>query len=549
MNIGATVANALWLAASFQAARRFARVLHQPEEAQRAWLTRQLARHARSEFGREHDFSAIQTPTEFARRVPLSDYESVAPYIPRIQRGELDVLSCGRVTHLAPTSGSSGGARKLIPFSASLQEGFNAAVSAWMIDLVRQRPALVAGPGYWSVSPLADSDDGEESIAPNDARSTVPVGFADDADYLGSGAAWLVRRALAAPSALRHVRDIDAFWSLTALALLRDRDLRLISIWHPSFLDLLLAGAERSWPVLLGAIAEGTCPWLGALPEQHRRGWITAPDRARSDELRCIGAHDCASWWPRLQILSCWGEQAAEHGWRALVQRFPRVLVQAKGLLATEGVITIPLGSARPLAIESHFFEFIDANGDLRFAHQLERGSNYEVVVTNGGGLWRYRLGDMVECAGHVHATPSLRFLGRAGRVSDLRGEKLNEPFVAEVLRALWNESEAPEYAALRAWDAEGRAGYELLVSSDLTDDSLRAADAVPTRDHALAERLEAVLATNPHYALARRLGQLETVRVVRVDRELALADVRVHPGRLGDAKPRVLLSANDRSD
>lgn len=531
VSTGAAVANTLWLATGLGAAWRFHRALGDPGATQTAWLQRQVRQHAASTFGQSHDFAAIRTIADFVRRVPLGSYDDVAPAVERIRRGERDVLTVGRVTHLAPTSGSSG-ARKLIPFSASLQTGFNRAVSAWMHDLARQRPALVAGPAYWSVSPLSDVD-----AAGNDSRGgvpdEVPIGFADDADYLGEGAAWLVRQALAAPSSLRHVRDGEAFWALTALALLRRRPLRLISIWHPSFLDLLIEAAARQWPLLLDAIASGECPWIAALPPEARAEWRVAPDPRRSRELRHIGTDDWSAWWPHLQIVSCWGEQGAEPGWRTLMRRLPHVLVQPKGLLATEGVVTLPLGSAHVLAVTSHFFEFLDARGGVRLAHQLDRGAHYEVILTNGGGLWRYRLGDVVECTGHLQATPTLRFLGRAGRVSDLRGEKLSEPFVAETLRTIWGDAGPPAYAALRAWSDQSRAGYELLVSDEVD---------VEFTDAAI-HRLEAVLRANPHYALARRLGQLDAVRAVRVARDAALADIESHAGRVGDAKPRLLIA------
>ena len=529
MNAGATLANVLWLAKSSGAASRFAAALRDPRGAQTRWLATQLARHAPSDFGRRHDFAALASPAAFARRVPLSEYRDVAPSIARIRSGEGDVLACGRVTHLAPTSGSTG-ARKLIPFTASLQDGFRVAVSSWMIDLARQRPAMTGGPGYWSVSPLADNED--------DAPTATPVGFADDADYLGGASAWLVRQAQAAPAALRHVREPADFWSLLLLALLRQRDLRLISIWHPSFFQVLVGAAEGCWPALLEAIATGACPWVQALPVEARAAWRIAPDPARADELRRLGAGRWVEWWPRLQILSCWGEQAAEAGWARLRQQLPNVLVQAKGLLATEAVVTIPLGNEKPLAVTSHFFEFIDDRGELLLAHELSRGAHYEVVVTNGGGLWRYRLGDMVECTGFVHRTPSLRFLGRNGRVSDLRGEKLSETFVGEALRSLWSDQPLPAYVALRASEHEGLAGYELLVSVDATSTSVTP----------LADRLEEVLRTNPNYALARRLGQLNALRVIPVELTHGADELNAQHGRMGDSKPQLLLRLGDAS-
>ena len=491
MSAGPFLANALWLAGSLPAARRFDRALSNPQSAQEHWLRAQLRRHARSEFGREHSFASL-TPREFTRTVPLSDYSAIEERIGTIANGARDVLACGPVTHLAPTSGSTG-ARKLIPFNASLQEAFNAAVGPWVMDLARQRPGIFGGPAYWSISPVAETERSD---------TVVPIGFADDADYLGGARAWLVRQALAVPASIRHVTDTNEFWKQTLIALLRRRDLRLISVWHPSFVDLLVQAAVPAWHDLMSALGS---------------------DRAA--ELRRIGPYDWPHWWPSLQVVSCWGEQAAEPGWRTLKERLPNVLVQPKGLLATECVVTIPLGAYRPLAVTSHFFEFLDNDGNARLAHQLERNTPYEVVVTNGGGLWRYRLGDMVECTGFVRATPSLRFLGRAGRVSDLRGEKLSEMFVAQVLTSVFGESRS--WAALRPRAQDDVVGYDLLADSDRAD---------------LAQLVDEALLANPHYALARRLGQLAPVRLVRVGPDAEARLLEQSRGRLGDVKPVVLL-------
>lgn len=539
MNPGSALANVLWLASGVGHVKLFGDALSNPAAAQQDWLRAQLVRHAASDFGQRHDFAAIHDVASYVRQIPLTEYGAIERDIRRIANGEADVLARGPVTHLAPTSGSTGG-RKLIPFSPSLTNAFNAAVFQWLFDLVRQRPGIMAGPAYWSISPLAEPEPRPDGIHPSGVPAQpagvpaqpagVPIGFADDADYLGGSRAWLVREVMAVPSSVRAVSDTRAFWRLTLLALLRQRGLRLISIWHPSFLDLLTNAAEEVWPELVGAVGSGMNPWEDALSPASRPAWLANPDPGRSAELKRIGAREWPRWWPQLQVVSCWGEQAAEPGWRALVRRLPQVVVQAKGLLATECVVTIPWQDDKPLAVMSHFFEFLDEGGEPRLAHQLVPGRSYEVVVTNGGGLWRYRLGDVVECTGHVEATPSLRFVGRA-RVSDLRGEKLSEAFVAGVLAALWPANRRPSYAALKACDRDGHAGYELLVSPDGFSSGSE-----------LGPRLDMALAANPHYALARRLGQLSPVTVVIVSADASVEELRAVRGRIGDAKPQVLL-------
>ncbi len=494
MRMASTIAQCAWMASNLPSARRFASALQRPAEVQGEWLMRRIAADAESMFGREHDFASLRSPADFARRVPMRDWDGFAPWVERIRLGEKSVLGIEEVTHLAPTSGSLG-ARKLIPFTASLHRGFTSAVAAGMVDVAGLEPGILGGPAYWSISPLADEQD---------ASAEVPVGFVDDAEYLGGWRAMLARVLMAVPSDLRLERDVDRFWLRTATHLLAARNLRLISVWHPSFLDLLIGEIRRHWDEVLSGL-----------------------EVSRAAELAGLGSADPAAWWPALRVISCWGDLAAAPGMKRLAAGFPGVRVQAKGLLATEAVVTIPWRGGYPLAVTSHFFEFLDASGEVRQAHQLTRGEAYEVVVTNGGGLWRYRLGDLVECDGWMGATPTLRFLGRSGRVSDLCGEKLSEPFVAGLLAELWpDDAGRPLVAFLRAVSGHP-AGYDLVVSHEIGEQLLCC----------LEERLQA----NPHYALARRLGQLRELRMV-CDPAAGLAAQAPGRQRLGDIKPAVLV-------
>src|SRR4029079_15282110 len=101
--------------------------------------------------------------------------------------------------------------------------------------------------------------------------------------------------------------------------------------------------------------------------------------------------------------------------------------------------------------IRSHFFEFVAPDGTVALAHELSRDMDYRVVITTGGGLYRYDLSDRVRVDGFVHATPSLRFIGKDDRISDRCGEKLSDGFVANALTALFARRAPPRFAMLAA--------------------------------------------------------------------------------------------------
>ena len=97
--------------------RRMQRFMRQPIAAQEFELKEllQLAKH--TEWGKRYGFRSIRSREEFARRVPIQDYESLKPYINRMMHGEKDVLWNGRVKWFSKSSGTTSDKSKFIPVS------------------------------------------------------------------------------------------------------------------------------------------------------------------------------------------------------------------------------------------------------------------------------------------------------------------------------------------------------------------------------------------------------------------------------------------------
>jgi len=509
----------LWVASSVPAWNAFRRALRGPNEVQLQLLRHYLAQNADTAWGREHQFSEIRTYTEFIQRVPLRQYDDFEPWIARIKRGEQGVLTREPVTHFIPTSGSSG-ARKLVPFTAGMQREFNRAIGPWITDLFRGFPSLPLGSAYWSVSPAIQVSGSEPSV--------VPIGFEDDSSYLGGSRKRLIDSVMAVPSEVRFVSDIEQFRYLTLLCLLRQSDLRLISVWHPSFLSLLLDALPAHWQNLLDDISRGQCRYSAALAPPVLRALKRRPMPARANYLQKADPLSPEGVWPQLKVISCWGDANAELGIGDLQRRFPTVFVQRKGLLATEAFVTIPFSGCYPLAVCSHFFEFIDDQGAVHLASDLKESETYEVVATTAGGLCRYRLQDQVRVTGFVEKTPAFRFLGRKGNVSDRFGEKLSQAFVSQVLQQLTtNLQTTPRFAMLAPDEDSSGCCYTLYVEGAI--------------EAKLATRLDALLRQNPHYEWCRKLDQLRPPRVFQITAdgyETFVSREMCEGTRLGDIKP-----------
>jgi GH3 auxin-responsive promoter len=522
-------------AAMAPSALRFYHVLERPEAAQAECLRRVLRAMAGSQqAARIPGFERISRPSEFQAAVPVSTPDSVVADVERIAAGEARVLTGAPVVRFEPSGGSSG-ASKLVPVTRGLLEEFHRALAPLLFELLHRRPALRAGPSYWSISPIGRKQ--------GETPGGIPVGSMEDSAYFPRFLQPLLARMFAVPGAVARLPDVESCRYVTLWFLVACEDLTLISVWNPSFLTLLMDALEVHGERLAEDLERGTCRPPGHEGDAEVQAVLSrlrfSPQPGRAQVLRRALKEGLSgrALWPRLSLLSMWTDAQAAHAVGPACRRFEGVEVQGKGLLATEGVVTLPLFDvpAPALAVRSHFYEFADPehpDARPRLAHELEQGRDYVVLLSTSGGLLRYRLGDLVRVEGFVGATPCLRFMGRADAVSDLVGEKLAATRVTAVLAATLPElfgGSRPRFAML-APEWEAPPAYRLFVETDAPDDQLARA----------AEAIERALHEGYHYRYARELGQLGPVRAVRVTEGVRRYEARcIALGqRAGDIKP-----------
>ncbi|WP_343622889.1 GH3 auxin-responsive promoter family protein [Flavobacterium lindanitolerans] len=69
-----------------------------------------------TQFGQDHNFSEIKSFSDFAKNVPIRDYEGLKSYVEKVKKGEENVLWKGKPIYFAKTSGTTSGA-KYIPLT------------------------------------------------------------------------------------------------------------------------------------------------------------------------------------------------------------------------------------------------------------------------------------------------------------------------------------------------------------------------------------------------------------------------------------------------
>ena len=484
--------NSAWITGCSREYARFTTALGRVADTQTACLFDLLKRNAATRFGTNHRFAQVRSVAEFQARVPIAGYDALAESIEAISGGATGVLTADRVKLFQPTSGSSS-AIKLIPWTATLGREFRRGISPWLAALYRRKPALMGGTAYWSISPPATAVQ---------TRGRLRVGFDHDAEYLGFFGKNLFSLVSAAPPELAHCRSMQEFKTKTLVALLADENLRLISIWSPTFLTTLLDDFMAQPGEILDALSRS------GRTRTHQRAELLRhilPGSARPISFEQV--------WPRLQLISCWTHGPSELYAEDLQSLFPNIEIQGKGLVATEAFVSLPFHEDKDpvLAVTSHFFEFQDTAGeDLSLAHELIAGKTYRVIVTTGGGLYRYALGDLVRVTGFIQDAPCLRFIGREANVSDLFGEKLQGTFVETVIRrALAQQGINPRFFLLApVAGAMPKPAYTLFLEANAVLDAV-----------VLQRNLEEGLAENFHYKHCRRLGQLSGARIFQINR------------------------------
>ncbi len=540
--------NTLWRWQGMGEAHAFRRAMRDVRDVQRRLLDRLLQTNAQTDYGRRYGFASIRSVDEFQQRVPLVQYEDLQRDIQRIAAGERNVLTAERVLLLEPTGGSTAG-EKWIPYTSTLRRQFQRALAVWISDVMGRISGVRGGRAYWSISPAASQIRRTEG--------GVPVGFEHDRDYLGWWQRRIASRLLVTPDAITRLGSIENFRYASLLYLLACEDLALISVWSPTFLTTLLDGL----PNWLAAICDDLQDGRLRLPQAEggvAAGHLPVPsDRRRAKRLQEVfsghgaQAEKLRECWPRLRLISCWADAASELYAERLGASFPHVTLQGKGLLATEGVVSFPLGSkpGSVLAVRSHFFEFLEvgeggtnasSTSAPRFADELETHGRYRVVLTTGGGLYRYDLGDQIEVIGREGRCPRIRFLGRSNATSDLVGEKLREEHVRRVVHEICHQQGIqPDFAFLAPVQA-GPPRYRLFLDvAGVPADGRRLAK--------LAEQLDRGLSTNPQYRYARDLRQLGPAEVclVRVPSgsawQLYEHERRRRGQKAGDIKPSML--------
>ncbi len=464
------------------------------------------------DFGKRYNFDKIISINDFQNQVPLSEYSDYEADIEKVMDGNTKVLCSEPINYFALSSGSSA-ASKYIPYTKALKLEFANAINSWLYDLFSKNNKLKFGKQFWIITPNSDFQK---------PKSIVPIGFEPDSNYFGGFQQKLINGLMAVPDEINKVNNNDNYFYILSYFLIQSKNLRLMSVWNPSFILSITEAVNTHIDSLITDLENKTLslpnPQFSA--DNNLVAKYIRRNTKRAKELKLLKNETVISpenLWPKLALISCWTDSWAKVYIPQIRMLFPNTKIQSKGLLATEAAITIPLdGVEFPVLVpNAHFYEFKNTDDNrIYLAHELQKDKFYEVFITSSGGFYRYSLSDIVQIKGFFKHSPMLEFIGKKDKVSDISGEKINEEHIERIIDRI-----AAKYLKTTSYTFVG-IGKQKTVYSYIIYIEKENILQLSQLNNLLAD-FENYLRENYHYLHSREMKQLNTVGLCIMDNEM----------------------------
>ncbi len=419
----------------------FEAATHDPRLVQEALLAQIVARHAATDFGRDHGFRDIRTVADFRRQLPVAGYDYVEPYIDRVRQGDFNALLADRRVHMFALTSGTTAARKYIPVTDQYLADYRRGWNIWGLKAFRDHPAV-------KLRPIVQlSGDWDEFRTEADIPCGAVTGLTATMQKR------IIRWLYCVPACVGRVKDAAAKYYLI-LRLSLPRRVGMIIAANPSTLVQLARVGDAEKEALLRDLRDGTLSDRFDIPSDIRDALAPRlqrrhPEHVRHFEeiIRRTGTLYPKDYWPaRELLLGNWTGGSVGAYLRHYPRYFGTAPVRDIGLIASEGRMTIPLADGTAsgvLDITSHYFEFIpEAEADspaptVLAAHELQEGRSYFILPTTAYGLYRYQIYDLVRVTGFHNRTPLVEFLSKGAHFANLTGEKLSEYHVIRAMAAV----------------------------------------------------------------------------------------------------------------
>lgn len=338
--------------------KRLAQIKHfslNPGEVQNGLLSSLLKRAKGTEIGKIYDFGSITSVAEYQNRVPIAPYETFEPLVARTIKGEQNILWPDEIKWFAKSSGTTTSKSKFIPIT---NDSLNDCHFKGGKDVLALYNDLYPENGILSGKSLTLG--GSHQISSLNSNS-----------YCGDLSAILIENM--------------PFW--THLIKTPNQSVALMDEWESKLKKLIEVTVNEDVRSLAGVPS-----WFLVL---------------LTNILKDSGKTNILEVWPNLELFIHGGISFTPYR-----EQFKKLIPTDKmhymeTYNASEGffgIQTDPTSSSMLLMLDyGIFYEFITmaelekgSNGKAITIEEVELNTNYAIVITTNGGLWRYLIGDTI---------------------------------------------------------------------------------------------------------------------------------------------------------
>lgn len=410
---------------------------------QRRLLLRLMRDNKTTVYGKAVGFSQVKSVSDYQRIVPFSDYSTYESYILRMAQGEKGLIT-NRYIHRYTESSGSTGRSKLVPLSGK---------SEWNCQCFSFSAPVGCAVKYFAKEKKRPLPPQRGLLTAEIGSRKLPCG--KTVSCLSSipllNLKPIVRFFTCSPKEVMFPQnDVEMDMHYVKLLFsLRDEDISYIGTIFITTVESMFFYLEEHWQMLCDDIEKGTINKSVNIPDDIRKSLekklkprVKRASFLRKEFEKGFEEPIIPRIWPKCGWMYGMGTGSlsfyAEKLRRYIGNEMP---IHYLGYAATEAMMAVPieLDSFEYVILpQNAFYEFLplDAPKGTRplTISEVEVGKEYELILTNLSGFYRYRIEDVVKVTGFYHKAPKITFCYRLNQIANISGEKINQFALDEIV-------------------------------------------------------------------------------------------------------------------
>ncbi|VFQ72989.1 unnamed protein product [Cuscuta campestris] len=411
-------------------------------------LRRILEENKETEYLQKWGLNGRTDPVSFKASVPLVLHMDLDPYIQRIADGDASpVLTSKPVTAMSMSSGTSQGKQKYIPFTEAM---FKSSLFVLSTSFAYRNREFPIGEGkvlqFLYSSKKVQSSKGGLPAAPVSAHVFNRPEYSEMLKGMSTPSC--------SPSEVIHGPDFQEslYCHLLSALIFRHRIQFVASVFAHGII-LALRRFEQVWEELCADIRTGVVSTARVSSPSVRAAMsklLSEPDPQSADEIHRTCKRLMEKGWsglipelfPNAKYIHCIMTGTMQPYVKKMRHYAGETPLLSADYGASEGWVGLNVNPRDPpetatFAVVPNvaYFEFIplknngspDSDSATVGLTEVRVGEEYEIVMTNDTGMYRYRLGDIVKVHGFHNKTPLLRYVCRKNVLLNIDIDKNTE--------------------------------------------------------------------------------------------------------------------------